>query len=996
MKKLTAQYRVIGGVFCLFFLNCIAQAQEGETLITTSEEPVVVIDSYEAALDENTKQSDLNIGEAVEPDFFNDIVDRIRGIFTSDDGSVEIGFLEGVFKSDTPALRIDQEGDAILQGDLTVRTVKSAGDLTVGSPEEVSNTEGKAITVGDKDRGVIELHGGDGQEIIAKGMVQMGDFGMEIGTLTNQVLKFFTNSTPRMSITTEGNVGIGETTTNPTARLEVGGDIKATDTITASSFIGDGSQLTGIEGKFVDGDTSTDAVFTTGNVGIGTTDPSTKLEVDGSVTASSLHVRRDGGDTYPNLGEFDFVGTSGVPHFHVKNSVGSSIVQQFRGIDSLGTSQYFNLHLSAAGKTFSLGGPAADKVNISGSVTATSFIGDGSQLTGLSAGGKFTDGTSATDAVFTAGNVGIGTTDPNNELVVGESRMNDVAGGDPAIEVGGDRAFISLGKSNTERVQLGWNNENSEGNQYADLTTVGSSPQPLVLQRGGGNVGIGTTDPREKLEVNEDAVRSSLDPNLDTGHTFFLRNSYENDTGIVSIGFGQRTSGAWSNSAIASISLSPGNPRLGFFTEYNNDRGDKKEKLSILNNGNVGIGTTDPRTQLQVAGEGDTSILISSTGPRYDRDAEIGFENDEILWKLSNDDSFGNKQGFHVYNHPRNADGTFDSASSVMYLEANGNVGIGTTDPLSYAGPNLDIQTGGLAINGQAITYYWPSSDTIGIGDVHSGDGLRDNLVLKTRDQDRLFINGSGNVGIGTTDPESKLEIYGDGSTVGSAAIRFNQPNGENGFSIGLGTTDNKLHIGDSWNPESGTHVTIEQSGNVGIGTTDPSAKLEVRGRIYMRNGFALNTTAADFYMGGEFDRKRGRALVAGGDSLIANYNNDFSRFDVHSNMTVSGSVTATSFLYSSDQNKKKDIQTLGSPLETIQNLRGVSFRWQENDEESIGFIAQEVEKVLPSLVSGEEGEKSVAYGNLTAVLVEAVKQQQKQIAELRAALEELNSDKNS
>ena len=94
----------------------------------------------------------------------------------------------GVFKSDTPALKIDAEGDAIFRGDLTARTIKSAGDLTVGSPEEPSKTEGKAITVGDKDRGVIELHGGDGQDIIAKGIVQMGDFGMELGTLTNQIL----------------------------------------------------------------------------------------------------------------------------------------------------------------------------------------------------------------------------------------------------------------------------------------------------------------------------------------------------------------------------------------------------------------------------------------------------------------------------------------------------------------------------------------------------------------------------------------------------------------------------------------------------------------------------------------------------------------------------------------------------------------------------------------------------------------------------------------
>ena len=99
------------------------------------------------------------------------------------------------------------------------------------------------------------------------------------------------------------------------------------------------------------------------------------------------------------------------------------------------------------------------------------------------------------------GNVGIGVLDPKNELVIGESRMNNLGGEDPALEIGGDRAFITLGKNNQARVQLGWNNEDSNAAEYADLTTVGSSLQPLVLQRNGGNVGIGTTNPSAKLEV---------------------------------------------------------------------------------------------------------------------------------------------------------------------------------------------------------------------------------------------------------------------------------------------------------------------------------------------------------------------------------------------------------------------------------------------------------------------------------------------------------------
>ena len=70
--------------------------------------------------------------------------------------------------------------------------------------------------------------------------------------------------------------------------------------------------------------------------------------------------------------------------------------------------------------------------------------------------------------------------------------------------------------------------------------------------------------------------------------------------------------------------------------------------------------------------------------------------------------------------------------------------------------------------------------------------------------------------------------------------------------------------------------------------------------------------------------------------------------------------------------------------------LRGVTFDWQETGSSSVGLIAQEVEKVFPELVAGEEGNKSVAYGNLVAPLIEAVKAQQVEIEMLRARIYKL------
>ena len=98
--------------------------------------------------------------------------------------------------------------------------------------------------------------------------------------------------------------------------------------------------------------------------------------------------------------------------------------------------------------------------------------------------------------------------------------------------------------------------------------------------------------------------------------------------------------------------------------------------------------------------------------------------------------------------------------------------------------------------------------------------------------------------------------------------------------------------------------------------------------------------------------------------------------------------ITAANFNTTSDVSLKTNISTFANPLDTINSLRGVAFDWINNGKSEIGVIAQEVEKVLPELVStNKEGIKSVKYGNLIAVLIEAVKDQQSQINELKSKL---------
>lgn len=115
--------------------------------------------------------------------------------------------------------------------------------------------------------------------------------------------------------------------------------------------------------------------------------------------------------------------------------------------------------------------------------------------------------------------------------------------------------------------------------------------------------------------------------------------------------------------------------------------------------------------------------------------------------------------------------------------------------------------------------------------------------------------------------------------------------------------------------------------------------------------------------------------------------------------LTVKTSVTSGAYYYISDERLKKNIKKLDSKsaLDKIMKLDGVSFDWISQEVDSgteIGLIAQNVEEVFPELVrTNSDGFKSVEYGNLVAPLIEAVKEQQAQIDELRKEIEMLKNE---
>ena len=154
---------------------------------------------------------------------------------------------------------------------------------------------------------------------------------------------------------------------------------------------------------------------------------------------------------------------------------------------------------------------------------------------------------------------------------------------------------------------------------------------------------------------------------------------------------------------------------------------------------------------------------------------------------------------------------------------------------------------------------------------------------------------------------------------------------------------------------------------------------------------FATGTNAAfmSFHRANQYAVNFGldsdNVLRIGGWSASANR----WQLDMSGNMTVAGDVNSNS-----DIKLKTNIQTLTNSLEKVLNLRGVEFdRIDLEEKHQIGFIAQEVELIVPELVSESQGTKSVAYGNISALLVEAIKEQQDQINTLKQEIENLKKN---
>jgi len=124
--------------------------------------------------------------------------------------------------------------------------------------------------------------------------------------------------------------------------------------------------------------------------------------------------------------------------------------------------------------------------------------------------------------------------------------------------------------------------------------------------------------------------------------------------------------------------------------------------------------------------------------------------------------------------------------------------------------------------------------------------------------------------------------------------------------------------------------------------------------------------------------------LYIDSDSLILRHDGTDTLVTSSTGVDVTGDFTASGDVCAySDRRLKRNIETIDNAIDKVNNLRGVTY--EKSLKPSLGVIAQEVEEVLPELVKTDsDGMKSVAYGNMVGLLIEAIKEQQKQIEELK------------
>ena len=613
--------------------------------------------------------------------------------------------------------------------------------------------------------------------------------------------------------------------------------------------------------------------------------------------------------------------------------------------------------------------------------------------------------------ILNTGHVGIGTSSPGNLL--------DVAGD---TDISGQLFVQHSGSYTAKLKQLATSMSNATYTFEIDstahtsnLSTAGAMSVDVDSGRaftinGLGNAGIGTDSPGERLEVKGNIVINSQSTSSATTELdqLIFRKLHPNGA----------SSGFYNQASVRSKTFGGYSGGLNFYTNKSLGAGSYGERLamSIDNFQNVGIGTDSPNNPLTVAG----NLLVTTT---------VG-DGQEDRFKVVGGGS-GDDGNVYVYN---------DTQSATIRLNSGGASYFTNGLMVGYTSGSYKVQVLEESTNTTNIGVY---TNIRGAGTnnyafyADAANGTSTNFGFYGNSGKNAFL---GDTGIGTDSPTARLNVVGVGQA-NNPTVAIDVTNSDS-FNHGLEIFDGNLTTGETvltaighsgatklaaifgfvrnensldqnlatigfWGANN--LVTVSPAGNVGIGTgtTPASTRLQVVGTGTQAS---FETTAS--YSDILFKNSATSNFLNFSGSTFIVYQGGGSgsnvTFAVDSGGTATFKADVVAYGSPSDKRLKENIKPIESALDKVSKLQGVTFDWKEKaknlDKEGnpinlqqwkhdVGFIAQDVQKVIPELVrENEDGMLSMRHQGVAPILLEAIKEQQEQIKDLRNQINLLKS----
>jgi hypothetical protein len=359
---------------------------------------------------------------------------------------------------------------------------------------------------------------------------------------------------------------------------------------------------------------------------------------------------------------------------------------------------------------------------------------------------------------------------------------------------------------------------------------------------------------------------------------------------------------------------------------------------------------------------------------------------------------------------------TITGEAALFYDSTNDRLGIGTATPTN----RLHILNNGNSLaafritdtnaNGSAIVITASNVDAA----ILTGGTSAIPLDIYTAGLSRMRIGSDGTKFFGTFNT-SRMQIDAPGESIKSFTNNFyiyslfNDSNSlsiesafagniifrtaAQGTSSSFGTASEKMRItpGGEIIATNNSQFRVTSSGNFRVNSnTDGLIGYFMRSGSWKgnsENNLSLATDGAfgiSFFTNGSTSEKM--LLTAGGNMLLGTTSDNGERLYVSGSIRATGSITANS-----DVRLKKNIERIENALQKVSEISGYTYNTIYDEDRHAGVIAQEIDKVLPEIVNkGNDGLMGVEYGNISALLIEAIKEQKVLIESLQAKVEAL------